>query len=228
MVNEEEIKKQAEDIHKELYELNEDAKDIDQGSKQFFKILIGFFMALIIILMIVPYYSIKYNPEPKPIGEIEKNWDFNYTNTRLDSLYDVPGMQISNIVRGVSIQITSQACKPSEVCYAKALFYFVRDDINYLSDPKYEYIQSPEETLLGAGDCEDKSILLAFLMESIGIRSRIVVIPGHAYVEVFISNAPNRYKSKNGWIPLDTTCSYCKFGEIPRENKGQKSVVIAI
>jgi hypothetical protein len=88
-----------------------------------------------------------------------------------------------------------------EVC---ALHGFVRDFIRYVGDiSDVETVQSADTTLrLAAGDCDDKSILLAALLEAIGHPTKFVAIgfqPGvfeHVYVETKIGNK---------WIPLETT-----------------------
>ncbi len=89
-------------------------------------------------------------------------------------------------------------------CEVKQLHAFVRDSIRYVQDPiDIERIQTPDKTLeLAAGDCDDKAILLASMLESLGHPSRFVAIgfePGtysHVYVETKIGA---------NWIPLETT-----------------------
>lgn len=66
-----------------------------------------------------------------------------------------------------------------------------------------ERIQTADKTLeLAAGDCDDKSILLASMLEALGHPTRFMAIgfePNvftHVYVETKIGN---------DWIPLETT-----------------------
>lgn len=81
---------------------------------------------------------------------------------------------------------------------------FVRDNIRYTRDVRnVETVQSPDVTLkLERGDCDDKSTLLAALLESIGHATRFVAIGmqpdffSHVYVETLIGNK---------WIALETT-----------------------
>ena len=85
----------------------------------------------------------------------------------------------------------------------EALHAFVRDDIRYARDPVgIESVATPEKTLqLRAGDCDDKSTLLAAMLESIGHPSRFVAVGfnggnfSHVYVESKIGSA---------WVPLET------------------------
>lgn len=89
-------------------------------------------------------------------------------------------------------------------CRIHALHAYVRDSIRYQLDPvDVELLQTPDKTIeRGAGDCDDQAILLAALLESLGIPSRFVAIgfaPGvfeHVYTEAKIGS---------GWIPLETT-----------------------
>lgn len=84
------------------------------------------------------------------------------------------------------------------------LFEYVRDCIRYMRDVRdVETLQTPDVTVkLGYGDCDDKSVLLATLLEATGHPTRFVAIgtkPGryqHVYVETL---------SGKKWIPLDPT-----------------------
>jgi transglutaminase-like putative cysteine protease len=86
----------------------------------------------------------------------------------------------------------------------KVFHRFVRDNIRYLRDIHgVETIQSPVKTLeYGYGDCDDKSTLLAALLESAGHPSRFVAVGkapdkfSHVYVETLVGQK---------WYPLETT-----------------------
>lgn len=69
------------------------------------------------------------------------------------------------------------------LCETARILAFVTDQVEYRSDPRGgEYIKSPQETLAAmAGDCEDKSILLISLLESLGHHTFMVFTPNHAY-----------------------------------------------
>ena len=55
---------------------------------------------------------------------------------------------------------------------------YVAYDIKYKSDPPgYDYWQTPEETeTLKTGDCEDKAILLMYLLNKMGIDSWLLIV----------------------------------------------------
>lgn len=107
-------------------------------------------------------------------------------------------------VRTLAIELTHRLPQKDYLAELQALFYFVRDRIRYIKDVAgLETLQTPDKTLeLGAGDCDDKSILLASLLQSIGHESRLVAVgfmPGrfsHVYVE-------GKLGAK--WIPMETT-----------------------
>ncbi|MGH6795925.1 MAG: transglutaminase-like domain-containing protein [Methylocella sp.] len=85
-----------------------------------------------------------------------------------------------------------------------ALFSFVRDSVRYTMDTNgVERLQTPDYTLrVRQGDCDDKSILLAALLESVGIPARFVAVGfspdyfEHVYVEALLDD---------GWVALDAT-----------------------
>lgn len=87
----------------------------------------------------------------------------------------------------------------------RAIFEFVRDSIRYTSDVcDVETLKSPELLLqTQQGDCDDKSMLVAALLGSVGYYTRFVAVctdtPGlysHVYAEV---------KLGADWYALETT-----------------------
>lgn len=92
----------------------------------------------------------------------------------------------------------------------RTLHAFVRDCIRYTNDiAGVETLQTPKYTLeVRVGDCDDKSTLLASLLESIGKKTRFVAVgPGgtgvssHVLVEV---RAGRTRDGKPRWVPLET------------------------
>lgn len=82
---------------------------------------------------------------------------------------------------------------------------FVRDRIRYVKDIYgVETLATPERTLeIGQGDCDDKSLLLATLLESIGHPTRLVAVavrPRRQFCHVYVET-----KVGPGWIPLEAT-----------------------
>jgi hypothetical protein len=64
------------------------------------------------------------------------------------------------------------------------IYRYIGDNYNYYSDPRTsEFIQYPNETMkLLGGDCEDLTILMESLLESIGIKTYFVFTEDHAYL----------------------------------------------
>lgn len=98
------------------------------------------------------------------------------------------------------------------LCEVKALFEFVRDRITYRRDPlTSEYVQDTRRTLeSGVGDCDCKVVALCSLLQSLGHRTRFVVIGhdrdklSHVYCEVLTK--------QHGWLPLDPTNERARVG----------------
>ena len=188
------------------------------------KIILGLFLLLIIIMMVIPYYSIKEDPEPRMNIGLDEINEFIAVNAsksvdgfdKIKEIYDKNDAQI----KFAANMIVSRSCNnENTVCYAKALYYFVRDEIKYVSDPLgKEYIESPKIVLkTGTADCESGSLLLLNMMENIGVDGEIVLIPGHAFVRIKLDKALGKYKYDD-WIYLDWTCGSCSFGEIAYGN----------
>ncbi len=81
-----------------------------------------------------------------------------------------------------------------------------------------DYLQFPSQSLLyRAGDCDDLSILYTALLESVGIKTSFITIPGHIYMafspditqneaEKLFSDAANLiFLDGETWIPVEIT-----------------------
>lgn len=107
-------------------------------------------------------------------------------------------------VRNMAITLIAGCQQKDWACEVKSVHAFVRDRVRYVNDiTDVETVQTPDITLQNrAGDCDDKSTLLAALLESIGHPTRFVAIGfepaiySHVYVETRIGD---------NWIPLETT-----------------------
>lgn len=107
-------------------------------------------------------------------------------------------------IRQKALELTGSLNQKDWLGEVKNLHRFVRDRIRYIKDIRgVETVAFPDITLECAqGDCDDKSVLLASLLESIGHPTRFVAVgfkPGnysHVYVETKIGNS---------WVGLETT-----------------------
>lgn len=109
-------------------------------------------------------------------------------------------------IRMKALDILNQAQVPPRRWTAEisALHQFVRDKIRYVKDPVgIELVQTPEATLdIGQGDCDDKSTLLASLLEATGHPARFTVL---GFNGAPFSHVMAEAKSGDGrWIPLET------------------------
>lgn len=111
----------------------------------------------------------------------------------------------------------------------KKIFYFVRDRVRYVLDPnEVETVSTPDYLLANmeaGGDCDDKSVLLATLLEAVGhpARFKAVGFEGGALTHVYVET-----KIGERWIPLDTT-ETLDAGELmfdPREVKNSYIVSV--
>ena len=102
--------------------------------------------------------------------------------------------------------------------------------INYVIDPNssyvelsenigtIDYLQFPHQTLFfRGGDCDDLSILYAALLESVGIRTAFITIPGHIFMafaldmseqearKAFYDPAMIVFIDDEAWVPVEIT-----------------------
>ncbi|MEM4244700.1 MAG: transglutaminase-like domain-containing protein [Candidatus Nanoarchaeia archaeon] len=180
--------------------------------------IVAAFLVLMVVVWIVPYYGLRSDPKPSNIPPLDSvladapqgNYSF-----RLQSISDVRSLQVSPFMKHVSGKVASSCSEVSDVCYSKAFFYFVRDNIVYVPDPKIDYVESPEAVLLaGSSDCDGQAVLLAMLLKSVGITSRIALTYDHSYVQVYLPGAISSYKSEDDWVFVDPTCKNCRFGQV--------------
>ena len=187
------------------------------------KWILALFLILLLLLWLIPTYSVKLDPRPDYIPKLGEvvGMDIivNETYSNSVSLELVNGRD--PFVKRVADKIVVQSCGgKGKVCHAKAVFYFVRDNFEYVLDPTaFEYVKSAKQSLVsGGGDCDDASVLLASLLDSVGIRTKFVFIPGHVYVQAYLPESLRKYKVNKDWVNLDATCGNCEFGEVPYQN----------
>jgi transglutaminase-like putative cysteine protease len=107
-------------------------------------------------------------------------------------------------IRELALQLVASVPEKNYRMEADELFRFVRDSIRYVQDINgVETLQTPERTLIvRQGDCDDKSVLLAALLESLGHPARFAAIGfepdqfSHVFVETKIGA---------DWIGMDAT-----------------------
>ena len=126
-------------------------------------------------------------------------------------------------IRDLAAQLTGDLASKDYHAEAMRLHQYVRDEIRYLRDVRgVETVQTPTLTLdLAVGDCDDKALLLAALLESIGHPTRFLAVgfqPGeldHVLVETKIGNhylaAETTEPVPFGWRPPDVVESMLMY-----------------
>ena len=204
----------------------------DKGKSPFI-LISSLFLILIVLALIIPFYAVKLDPEPANIVSLEEISSLNFTLNDIDNSVNNKEEFLrflnanDKVIKSIADSVVVNAeCNSVKVCYAKALLYFVRQEIEYVNDPPEEYVKSARETLLSrSGDCDDQTVLLANLMQAVGFETRFVFVPGHVYLESFIPDAPGKYQSK-GWVAMDATCEYCELGEVNYKNSKDETVYV--
>lgn len=227
-MDEEDILNEAKQIDKELQD------ELPKKRSKWPFIIIGVLLAIIIALYVIPYHVIPLNPEPKNIPTriqalapgIESVLE---PKKEINGIEDIRELinPADHYIKFTADRIASQSCREDVVCYAKAMYYFIRDNFQYIPDPvNQEYLEDPKEFLVaGGGDCESGSIALASLEEAVGVDAQLVLISNHMYIRISLPDAPSTYQN-DGWIYLDWTCKECSFGEIPWQNWKEEKIKI--
>lgn len=107
-------------------------------------------------------------------------------------------------IRALAMALVRGVRERDAVAEAATVLSYVQRRIRYVKDTvEVETLQSPLVTVaLGQGDCDDKSILYATLVESIGHKTRFVAVGGvpglfdHVLVEVWLES--------KGWVSAET------------------------
>lgn len=122
----------------------------------------------------------------------------------------------------VEILKNSGAPQHDPLAEAEAIYAWVHANIRFVNDP-VDSFGDPKETLraardileLGAGDCDDFTILMLSLAQNIGLQGRIVTVASdprdpsqftHVYPEVDIDGE---------WVPMDAARPGAEFGLAP-------------
>ena len=111
--------------------------------------------------------------------------------------------------------------------FVQALEYSADDPNN----DSFEYPRYPIETLfngVGGGDCEDKSILAASLLERIGYEVALLRLPEHMAVGVKLekNDIPNYGFYTKGYYYLETTTEGKPCGFIPNDYKSPSELYL--
>ena len=107
-------------------------------------------------------------------------------------------------MRELALYLTQDLPPKDYIGEIKRCHEFVRDHIRYVKDIlEIETIQSPSQTVRqGAGDCDDKSTLVATLLACLGHSSRFVAI---GFAPGKFSHVLVQTKIKSEWVYVECT-----------------------
>lgn len=110
----------------------------------------------------------------------------NITFTRDDSYENKTN---TTSIRNLAVSLVAHYQNPDNPAVKIfAIYKRVSERVSYVSDPKRdEYIATPMETLwTGGGDCDDYSVLISSLYESVGLDASILEVYNETYGHVFV------------------------------------------
>ena len=170
--------------------------------------------------MVVPVY-----------GRNNMSWEDDRCASAFVSSKDPAAMWFAKYVVS-TIRDNVRSGVPQNIQYAMGIFEALDQfGINYVKDPtsafednvgtaSIDFLQFPYQTLMyRGGDCDDLSILVCSLLESIGIKTAFITIPGHIYMAFdsgfTLEQAQNYFLTLDEfiidgdkvWVPLEITLS---------------------
>ena len=164
-------------------------------------------------------------------GRNNMSWEDDRCASAFVSSKDPAAMWFSKYVVS-TIRDNVRSGLPTNIQYAMGIFEALDQfGINYVKDPtsafednvgtaSIDFLQFPYQTLMyRGGDCDDLSILVCSLFESIGIKTAFITIPGHIFMafdsgftveeaqDYFISLDEFIVDGDTVWVPLEITLS---------------------
>ena len=143
-----------------------------------------------------PYYLSGFTANLKPMHEkFTPKYKYNpaYHFKIINRLVEPEEPEIRNKAAEVARSYPG-AYNIYQVC---ALFDMVKENIEYVSDPRGNDVWEPANVTLevGAGDCEDQAILLSSMLEAVGGTTRVYLTDTHAFAAVYIGNSTSETKA---------------------------------
>ena len=142
------------------------------------------------------------------------SWDDDRKAAPFVTAKDTPVMSFAkNVAGAVKGKGSSALCQ--NLCLAMALHEALNAyGIAYVVDPKssyadfsakktdIDYLQFPRQTLaFKAGDCDDLSILNCALLESVGVETALITVPGHIFMAFALGMRPD--EARSSFLPAD-------------------------
>ncbi len=128
----------------------------------------------------------------------------------------------------VTKRITSLIDSSKDVEIINFITSFVQD-LNYIEDAtECDYPRYPIELLKDAkGDCEDKAILTASILDSLGYNVSLLKIPNHVAVGVRLSKSATAFDYYiDQYYFLETTSTGWVLGKVPPEHDNEDNITV--
>jgi len=158
-------------------------------------------------------------------------WDDDRSVAAFVSAKDPAVLRYSKFTAGLIRETGTAVEIDQNLRFAMGLFEGLRVyGLNYVVDPTtpykelsankgaLDYLQYPYQTLVyRGGDCDDLSILFTSILESVGIKTAFITIPGHIYMAFalgmdeaaargsFLNPDELIYAEGNAWLPVEIT-----------------------
>jgi len=130
------------------------------------------------------------------------------------------------------LDVDAQKLGYSNSSLVEYLVAFVQQAIPYKKDPYnngHDYPKYPIETIIEkGGDCEDKSALLASLLNTFGFDAVMVGLPKHMAVALWSDRKGAYYLHDGKHYSFIETTSIWKIGSIPSNFKKTKASIIEV
>ena len=175
-------------------------------------------------------FSVKYPQTLRVLDRNSMTWDDDRKAASFVTPRDPTVLIFSKNTAGL---IREQGENPLNLNFriAMGLFETLRlYGMNYVIDPQsayaeasddalfLDYLQFPSQSLIyRAGDCDDLSILMAALLESVGIETAFITVPGHIFMAFSLGLSEEEAKREfantddfifmedKAWIPVEVT-----------------------
>ena len=165
----------------------------------------------ILLVLAVPFWNVLMPVEADDGGDtVELELRYGILDMSVDVPADLEGQYASSLVprlgleeyrlytfvtpddpavRALADRIESVTPFGGDVMKAEVALNVVHENVRYATDQEMhgrsDYWQYPAETLIsGEGDCEDQALLLASILEALGLDTVLIIEPGHVSVGV--------------------------------------------
>jgi hypothetical protein len=216
----------------ELFGLfTQDMMDITEGSKASARISISYTMNN-------NKESLEYNPVLELNNRNALTWDDDRKIASFITAKDPEilrfSKKVSNWMQEFENPAVDENLQKGMILFEAVKSYGVRYEIDpatpfaTLSEQKttVDFIQFPRQTLgYTTGDCDDLTALYSSMLESVGVETGIITIPGHIYMAFALKSSPEEIRKKSirsddflyledkVWVPIEITMFQASFDE---------------